>query len=180
MSKYVRRSFLNQARVILAVPLMLASFVALVLVPGATPASATPAGTGPTPIISGAAYQTLETNVETQVAGLRGVPDDLRNQLWSRGEIEADMYSQLVNAAETTPSSSVVAAFSANYQNTQETLANEAESLYTQWSAGPCSFKLPVRDGLPARAAGLSDLVRVLDQRYLRAGTVRPLCGHRL
>ncbi len=156
MSKHPRRSLVNQVGVIFAVPLMLVGFVTLVLVPGAAPASATSPGPGPVPILTAfgadqSAVQAWETNAEAQVATLRGVPDDLRNQLWSRGEIEADMYSQLVNMAEeSNPSSSdraVVSAFSAKYQANQEALATEAMDLYTQWNADPCSFQLPVATG---------------------------------
>ena len=143
-------------RVALVVAMVLPSLVVTAVGPGTPSASATTAGPGPYPVLASFAnyssdVQAWETNAEAQVAALRGVPDDLRNQLWSRGEIEADMFTQLVNmAGESNPSTSdqnVLNWFAGQYQANQEALANEAVDLYNQWAGDPCAFKLPLATG---------------------------------
>ena len=127
-------------------------------VAGVTPAQGALSSTppGPVPVLTNysqdpAAVQAWETNAEQQVAALRGVPDDLRNQLWSRGEITAYMYAQLMHmATESNPSSadsSVVNWFAGQLTANQEAVATRAQDFYNQWQGNPCGFEVPVAPG---------------------------------
>lgn len=121
-------------------------------------AASTSVSLGPYPVLPtyslGAvpsSVQNWEASAQAQVAALRGVNNGLRNQLWSRGEIQADMYAQLLHmATESSPSSSDTAVmnwFAQQLTARQEKLAKEALSLYNTWHSDPCGFEPPVAAG---------------------------------
>ncbi len=141
-----------------AAVIVLAGLSTSVLSQAATAATAVtaPAPPGPYPVLTDysnlpPAVQSWETSAETQVAALRGVSDDQRNQSWSRGEIQANMYAQLLNkATEPNPSSddkAVTTWFAQQVTAQQEALAVEAQDLFNQWQGNECGFEPPIAAG---------------------------------
>jgi hypothetical protein len=94
----------------------------------------------------------LEQRAEQEIADLRGVPNDAINANWSRGEIRAAKYLdllQLVNQCHTScsPTDQAIVDYYADAVHQQRVaVANEALKQYNIWKVDPCVYHVPVGD----------------------------------
>ena len=111
-------------------------------------------------------WQGLEQSAEATIANLRGVPADRRNQNWSRDEINALVFLDLIGliqkqAAGNPLTDQQIAALDllrTSYQDHEKAVAARALTLYNTWADDPCHFQVPVGNDPGAYARTVANL----------------------
>jgi len=123
---------------------------AQVILPG-NPSTATPLA--PTTIIQNTAIPALPPSLEqearSEIAALRGIPDDTLNDYWSRGEIRAYMLLRALKVgneqvSQYGPGDAAIASYFNVfvYEENQE-IFQTALTLFNNFEKNPCTFRLP-------------------------------------